>query len=66
MLDKENLRQWLINERGFSGHGKPPAIPDDVRVMMADKYLSAYEQMTGSKFALNVGDVRARLEKYYL
>ena len=27
MLDKENIRQWLIRERGFSGHGKPPEIP---------------------------------------
>ena len=63
MLDKENLRQWLINERGFSGHGTPPAIPDDVRVMLADKYLTAFERITGTTFALEVGDVRARLEK---
>lgn len=63
MLDKENLRQWLIAERGFSGHGTPPAIPDDVRVMLADKYLSAFERITGRTFPLEVGDVRARLEK---
>ncbi|MFZ5446980.1 MAG: phosphoribosylaminoimidazolesuccinocarboxamide synthase [Myxococcota bacterium] len=63
MLDKENLRQWLITERGFSGHGTPPAIPDDVRVSLADKYLSAFERITGTKFPLEVGDVRARLEK---
>ena len=63
MLDKENLRQWLINERGFSGHGTPPAIPDDVRVMLADKYLTAFERITGTTFDLQVGDVRARLEK---
>jgi len=29
-LDKENVRQWLIRERNFSGHGTPPVIPDDV------------------------------------
>jgi phosphoribosylaminoimidazole-succinocarboxamide synthase len=63
MLDKENLRQWLIAERGFSGHGAPPAIPDDVRVMLADKYLTAFERITGTTFPLEVGDVRARLEK---
>jgi phosphoribosylaminoimidazole-succinocarboxamide synthase len=53
----------LINERGFSGQGKPPPIPDEVRVMLADKYLSAYERITGSSFPLVVGDVRARLER---
>lgn len=61
MLDKENLRQWLIAERGFSGHGTPPAIPDDVRVMLADKYLTAFERITGRPFDLKVGDVSARL-----
>lgn len=63
MLDKENLRQWLISERGFSGQGEPPAIPDEVRVMLADKYLSAFERVTGRTFPLEVGDVRSRLEK---
>jgi len=63
MLDKENLRQWLIAERGFSGHGPLPVIPDEVRVMLAEKYLKAFEHITGSAFPLQVGDVRARLEK---
>lgn len=63
MLDKENLRQWLIAERGFSGHGAPPAIPDDVRVMLAEKYLTAFERITGRAFDLQVGEVSARLEK---
>jgi hypothetical protein len=27
MLDKENIRQWLIRERNFQGHGTPPVIP---------------------------------------
>ncbi|QRK04265.1 phosphoribosylaminoimidazolesuccinocarboxamide synthase [Archangium violaceum] len=63
MLDKENIRQWLIRERGFQGHGTPPAIPDDVRVSLAEKYLAAYEQITGTPLALEVGDVHARIEK---
>jgi phosphoribosylaminoimidazole-succinocarboxamide synthase len=63
MLDKENLRQWLIAERGFSGQGTPPGIPDQVRVMLAGKYLTAFERITGQGFALEVGDVRERIEK---
>ncbi|KFA94114.1 phosphoribosylaminoimidazolesuccinocarboxamide synthase [Archangium violaceum] len=63
MLDKENIRQWLIRERGFQGHGTPPAIPDDVRVSLAEKYLAAYGQITGTPLELNVGDVHARIEK---
>ncbi|MFY0529649.1 phosphoribosylaminoimidazolesuccinocarboxamide synthase [Archangium gephyra] len=63
MLDKENIRQWLIRERGFQGHGTPPAIPDEVRVSLAEKYLAAYERITGTPLELNVGDVHARIEK---
>jgi phosphoribosylaminoimidazole-succinocarboxamide synthase len=63
MLDKENIRQWLIRERGFQGHGTPPPIPDDVRVSLAEKYLAAYERITGAPLELNVGDVHARIEK---
>lgn len=62
MLDKENLRQWLIAERGFSGHGPLPSIPDDVRVGLADKYLQAWQTITGRSFDLVVGDTRARVE----
>lgn len=63
MLDKENLRQWLIAERGFSGQGTPPAIPDDVRVSLSQKYVAAYETITGTTFAPEVGNVAARIEK---
>jgi phosphoribosylaminoimidazole-succinocarboxamide synthase len=63
MLDKENLRQWLIAERGFSGQGTPPSIPDDVRVSLSQKYLAAFETITGQAFSPQPGDVRARLEK---
>jgi len=63
MMDKENIRQWLIRERNFSGQGAPPSIPDDVRVEVARKYLSAFEQITGVPLQLEVGDVNARIRK---
>ncbi len=61
MLDKENLRQWLITERNFQGYGPLPSIPDDVRVSLAQKYVTAYERITGKTFTAQVGDVSARL-----
>jgi phosphoribosylaminoimidazole-succinocarboxamide synthase len=61
MLDKENLRQWLLTERGFSGHGPLPTIPDEVRVSLAKTYVTAFERITGTAFAGQVGEVRERL-----
>jgi phosphoribosylaminoimidazole-succinocarboxamide synthase len=63
MLDKENIRQWLIKERGFSGQGKPPALTDEVRVMLAQKYLEVFERLTGQTFTSEVGSVATRIEK---
>ncbi len=63
MLDKENLRQWLIQERGFAGQGTPPAIPDEVRVSLAQKYVSAYETITGTAFTPQVGSVAERIRE---
>jgi phosphoribosylaminoimidazole-succinocarboxamide synthase len=62
MLDKENIRQWLIREHGFSGHGKPPPLTDDVRVMLARKYLEVFEKLTGQSFDSKVGSVADRIE----
>lgn len=61
MLDKENIRQWLLNERGFSGHGEPPEIPDALRVDLAEKYVTAFERITGARFDFPVGDALERL-----
>ncbi len=63
MLDKENIRQWLIRERNFSGQGTPPVIPDAVREDLATKYLAAYERITGTPLTLEPGDVNARIER---
>ena len=36
MLDKENMRQWLIS-KGFSGEGTPPELEDDIRILLSEK-----------------------------
>jgi phosphoribosylaminoimidazole-succinocarboxamide synthase len=63
MLDKENIRQWLIREHGFSGHGQPPALSDEVRVMLAGKYIEVFERLTGEPFLSEVGSVEERIRK---
>ena len=48
-LDKETFRRWLV-DRGFSGNGEAPGIPDDVRIQTAVRYVQAYEAITGEVF----------------
>ncbi len=48
-LDKEYLRQWLLS-RGWKGDGAPPAIPDDVRIEVAWKYVTAWQTIVGREF----------------
>jgi phosphoribosylaminoimidazole-succinocarboxamide synthase len=63
MLDKENIRQWLIQERGWQGEGPPPALPGDVRMDLARKYIANYERLTGLTFEPAEGDPSRRLEE---
>ncbi|HWV36969.1 MAG TPA: phosphoribosylaminoimidazolesuccinocarboxamide synthase [Vulgatibacter sp.] len=62
MLDKENIRQWLIQERGYQGEGPVPEIPGEVRVDLARKYVANFERLTGRPFEPAVGDPIARLD----
>ena len=63
MLDKENIRQWLIQEHGFSGHGKPPPLTEEIRVSLARTYLNLYELLTGEAFTSTVGSVEERIRR---
>lgn len=60
MLDKENIRQWLI-ERGFKGEGVPPKLSDDIRVYLSEKYIELYKRLTGKEFVPSTGDVKSRI-----
>ena len=45
-FDKEYVRRWL-KERGFSGDGPIPEIPDDVKIEASKRYIEAIETITG-------------------
>ncbi len=48
-LDKEYLRQWLM-DRNYMGDGPAPEIPNDIRAHVAWLYITAFETITGTKF----------------
>jgi phosphoribosylaminoimidazole-succinocarboxamide synthase len=50
VLDKEYLRRWLM-DRGWKGDGAPPEIPDDIRVEVAWRYITAWRTVTGRDFS---------------
>ena len=61
MLDKENIRQWLI-DKGFKGEGTPPKLTDDIRTLLAGKYIELYRVLLGKDFIPKIGNVRDRIE----
>ena len=60
MLDKENIRQWLI-DKNFSGEGTPPELSDEIRIFLSRKYIELYEKLTGNKFIPSLIDVKDRI-----
>jgi phosphoribosylaminoimidazole-succinocarboxamide synthase len=64
-LDKEFFRLW-VRGQGFDP-ARPeetrPTITDDVRLMLAAKYIDLYERMTGESFRIEAGNVPERIEK---
>ena len=60
MLDKENIRQWLINQ-GFNGDGTPPELTDDIRILLSEKYIELYKKLIGEDFIPSLGDVKKRI-----
>ena len=60
MLDKENIRQWLI-DKGFSGEGTPPMLSDEIRILLSQKYMELYKVLVGEEFNPSLGDVESRI-----
>jgi phosphoribosylformylglycinamidine synthase subunit PurS len=50
--DKQYVRNWLLRESGWDRHGDdaPPALPDEVVAATRERYLQAYERLTGTPF----------------
>jgi phosphoribosylaminoimidazole-succinocarboxamide synthase len=48
-FDKEFLRIWFA-ERGYRGDGVPPAMPAAFIAQVAQRYIAAYERLTGETF----------------
>jgi phosphoribosylaminoimidazole-succinocarboxamide synthase len=61
-LDKDYVRRWYIDQ-GYKGDGIPPAMTDDVRIGAAQRYIAAYEQMTGEPFVPETSPPLARIAK---
>ncbi len=62
-LDKEYVRRWLVNERGYRGEGPPPPLTDDVRVEAARRYIATYELIAGREFVPDTEDPLPRIRR---
>ena len=60
-INKEFLRLWMANQ-GYRGEGEMPAIPKEVIVETALKYIQAFEMITGEAFKAEPGVVLTRIE----
>lgn len=61
-FDKEYLRRWLVDQ-GFRGDGPIPAIPDEIRVESARRYIEACDTVCGTAFEPNLEPPNERLRK---
>ena len=61
-FDKEYVRRWLAGQ-GYKGDGPIPAIPDDVRVEAARRYIEAFETITGQSFVPDLEEPTARIRR---
>lgn len=51
-FDKEFLRIWF-KDRGYTGDGEPPIMPDDFVMQVSKRYQDVYEILTGEKLVIN-------------
>jgi phosphoribosylaminoimidazole-succinocarboxamide synthase len=61
-FDKEYLRRWLAAQ-GFRGDGPIPAIPDEVRLEAARRYIEACETVRGVPFVPDLETPLPRVDR---
>jgi phosphoribosylaminoimidazole-succinocarboxamide synthase len=61
-LDKDFVRRWYLAQ-GYKGDGDAPPMPDAVRIGVAERYIAAYEQITGEPFVPDVEPPLARMTR---
>ena len=57
-FDKQFVRNWLTGpQSGWDRHGSvpPPPLPDDIVASTRDRYIEAYERISGLSFAEWIG-----------
>jgi len=62
-LDKEYVRRWYVNDKGYRGEGTPPPMIDEVRVEAARRYVAIFELVTGRTFIPDTTEPIARIKK---
>ena len=62
-FDKEYVRRWLVEERGYRGEGPVPEIPVEVRCEAAARYIEAYEVLTDQTFHPDTEDPTPRIRR---
>ena len=50
-FDKQFVRDWLLSGWDRSADEPPPSLPDDVVQATRERYIEAYERLTGLRFA---------------
>mgnify|MGYP005854244479 FL=1 len=61
-FDKEFLRLWFV-QQGYRGDGPPPAMPPAFIAQVAQRYIAAYERLTGREFVPGEQPAAARIAR---
>jgi len=61
-FDKDFVRSYFT-ERGYRGDGPAPPMPDTLRIGAAERYIAAFEMITGESFAPDEEEPAPRLRK---